>query len=467
MFKTNRETGQTIVLIAVMIFGLFVLAALIVDGGNMYLNRRQAQTAADAAALAAVHELCVNKGTLIDADLVATEYALNKNRATHMVDLSPGDGGSPFILIDSETKSLQVAVGLTHSTFFARVFGRPTTTVEADASAGCYPPGAVDQVIPIAWSCRPPVGEVSDSDVCDWKSIPWNVMKDIINDDTFVPEGAAGTLLYHDDSESTGEAESASEYLDQDSLNETLQLYIVMDSLPLAKDLGCQVETEIVNGVETIVASYCDLDGDGRFDVTTSKRSWLILDHTLPGGGLDDIVLGQVELGIDLPTWFPGRSGEITDVYKDAESADGIEGKPALIPVFQEFCSPTPHPGFDPLCDSMYVEGDKVEVACEDDDPPDPIKCMQGSKETFFRVVSFAEFYVTCITFQKDCPGQTYYLNWLQDLKAAGTITAQEYSQLKGQRTIEGYFINGWADGTMDIGSNEIDLGVYVLSLIE
>ena len=148
MFKTKNEIGQSIILIALMLFGLFVVAGLIVDGGNMYLNRRQAQTAADAAALAAATEYCISKGTPTEADLVAQDYALNKNRATQMIDLSPEgnpDGSAPFILIDAATKNIRVAVELTHSTFFAKVFGRSATTVEADASAGCYPPAAADR----------------------------------------------------------------------------------------------------------------------------------------------------------------------------------------------------------------------------------------------------------------------------------------------------------------------------------
>lgn len=464
MLKTKREKGQTIVLVVISVLIMVVMAALVVDGGNAYLKRRQAQTAADAAALAAAQEFCINKGTLANADAVAAEYALVQNDATAMVDLSPEgapDGVAPFILIDTDNKEVSVAVEMTQSSVFARMLNRPTITVTAEASAGCFPPGATDHIIPIAWSCRPPVGTTpSDSEDCTWKAIPWNVFENILADPLFNPIGDTGTVLYHDDTElppvGTGELELASEYMDNDALNETMQLYIVMDSIPLAEDIGCEVDTEVdpVSGEVTIVASYCDLDGDGRFDVSTSDRSWLILNGDENNGQLDDIVLGKMDIAVDLPTWFPGRSGNIVDVYKDAASADGIEGKPSLIPVFEVFCSPTADPTSDPLCASLAESGDGLE------------QLNTAASGTYFRVIAFAEFYTTCVSYHKDCPGKTYLANWLSDLADSGVITKQQ-ANIDNVFTIEGYFIDGWAGSTMEIGQNTIDLGIYILSLTE
>ena len=66
MNKNKNERGQSLVIIAIAFLALVAMAALIIDGGSLYLNRRNAQTAADAAALAGAHELCVNKG--VDSD---------------------------------------------------------------------------------------------------------------------------------------------------------------------------------------------------------------------------------------------------------------------------------------------------------------------------------------------------------------------------------------------------------------
>jgi hypothetical protein len=377
------------------------------------------------------------------------------------------DDPAPYILIDSTTGEITVEVEITKPTFFAKIIGYDTMTVRADASSNCFPPGATDSVIPVAWSCRPPVGgTISDSDSCTWKAIPWHVMEDIIgpeprNEALNPILGETGQLLYHDDRPlPDGEPETAAEYLDNDSAtnpNDSLQLYIVMDSIPLAEDLGCETEEEVDpdTGEVTIIATFCDLDGDGRFDVSTSDRSWLILDGDENNGQLDDIVLGKVDLAIDLTTWFPGRSGNIVDVYKDAASyPEGIEGKPSLIPVFDVLCSPTSNPTTDPLCAGMGE--------------PDAglVQLNTAASATYFHVITFAEFYTTCISYHHDCPGKTWLQSWLDDLADAGVISKQD-ANIDNVFTMEGYFIDGWAASTMKIGSNAIDLGVYVLSLTE
>ncbi|MFN2237365.1 MAG: pilus assembly protein TadG-related protein, partial [Anaerolineales bacterium] len=44
------EKGQSIILIALMFFAMVVMLALVLDGGNIYAQRRAAQLAADAGA---------------------------------------------------------------------------------------------------------------------------------------------------------------------------------------------------------------------------------------------------------------------------------------------------------------------------------------------------------------------------------------------------------------------------------
>ena len=50
--KNKREGGQIIVLFAVSLVAILVVAALAVDGGMLYAERRHAQNAADAASMA-------------------------------------------------------------------------------------------------------------------------------------------------------------------------------------------------------------------------------------------------------------------------------------------------------------------------------------------------------------------------------------------------------------------------------
>jgi uncharacterized membrane protein len=48
----RSEEGQSLIVIAVVMIGLIALMGLAIDGGNLFLQRRNAQNAADAAALA-------------------------------------------------------------------------------------------------------------------------------------------------------------------------------------------------------------------------------------------------------------------------------------------------------------------------------------------------------------------------------------------------------------------------------
>jgi Putative Flp pilus-assembly TadE/G-like len=54
---SHRDPGQVLVFFALAVLGLLALLALVVDGGYLYVQRRTAQTAADAAALAGAAEL--------------------------------------------------------------------------------------------------------------------------------------------------------------------------------------------------------------------------------------------------------------------------------------------------------------------------------------------------------------------------------------------------------------------------
>jgi Flp pilus assembly protein TadG len=52
LFTHHPERGQALIIIALALVGLVGMVALAVDGGNVFLDRRTAQNAADSAALA-------------------------------------------------------------------------------------------------------------------------------------------------------------------------------------------------------------------------------------------------------------------------------------------------------------------------------------------------------------------------------------------------------------------------------
>jgi len=122
--KNKLETGQVIPLLVVMIFVIIGMVALILDGGAIMSNRRTAQAAADAGALAGAQRVCLGKS---DAKSVAEYYATVNNKATSAL----------ATVID---KCVIVEATVEHPSFFAKIFGEETLAASAEATAGAMQP---------------------------------------------------------------------------------------------------------------------------------------------------------------------------------------------------------------------------------------------------------------------------------------------------------------------------------------
>jgi len=133
--------GQSLVVVAILLVVLIGMLALVLDGGYAYLQRRVAQTAADAGALAGAHELCETGDPNLALNR-ALEYAIDRNGAT----LANVVVDSGVVTVDTE---------ITFSTFFGRIFDRAEITAAAIAAAKCTPAGAAANILPIAWNCPP------------------------------------------------------------------------------------------------------------------------------------------------------------------------------------------------------------------------------------------------------------------------------------------------------------------------
>jgi hypothetical protein len=85
----RSEEGQTLIYVAVAMVALLGLAALAIDGGHLYAERRAMQNAADAGALAGARELCrgIPEAT---AEAVARDYAVNRNQAAWATPAASG-----------------------------------------------------------------------------------------------------------------------------------------------------------------------------------------------------------------------------------------------------------------------------------------------------------------------------------------------------------------------------------------
>lgn len=397
----KKEKGQAIVLIVVSVVIMVVMAALMIDGGNAYLNRRAAQTAADAAALRGAYEYCVNG--VSDPTSVVTEFATVQNDATAVESLT------------ITTDELTVTVSITQPTFFAKIFNRPTTTVQATASAACFSPNGIGDILPIAWSCHPPAG-TPPHPTCVMQKIPKSVFDQL--------EGSFQFDQYILDE---GDGSTASSYqTDIGGTSESKMVYVIMDTDKFDPEDEC---LEAGNGGSIT----CDFNGDGIYEVSgAADRGWLYLYDKSGGAALKEVMASGMPAGTtaDVNTWYAGKSGVTNSIFDEA--IDWREGTIAMVPIFDAVCQ-----DIDPSKDDFLTE-------CSEYDPSTESYIEVGGNSDYYRVVAFAPFYVSCVAKNKDyCPGKNY----------AGIEKS----------SIEGYFLDGYVISG-EIGGS-YDLGVYILSL--
>ncbi|MDD2921623.1 MAG: pilus assembly protein TadG-related protein [Anaerolineales bacterium] len=237
--KNKNERGQSIIIIAIMFLGLVAVAALIIDGGSLYLNRRVAQTAADAAAMAGAREMCVKKGSLSAVQNIVNKYAITENGATAVESMS----------MDDENYTVVVRTRVETPSFFARGLGYENDTVRAEASAGCFTPATTDELLPIAWTCRPAVGGSTGD--CTVHSIPIDIFKTLLTVFNFGPGTNENMLL------TEGDGADYQTYTDAIGGKMT---YLVMDSDSFTSSIDCMppIGTGLIN---------CDFNNDGILDV--------------------------------------------------------------------------------------------------------------------------------------------------------------------------------------------------------
>jgi Flp pilus assembly protein TadG len=136
--KTRDDQGATLPLIALSLVLLMGMAAIVVDIGNGRQIRRQAQSAVDAAALAAVVDYNGNAGTQAASTARAIEYVEDNGFSDASTDIqvsfSTNAAGEPCVLV--RINNYPVA------TFFGRALGATTLPVTAE-SIGCQTPNTV------------------------------------------------------------------------------------------------------------------------------------------------------------------------------------------------------------------------------------------------------------------------------------------------------------------------------------
>ena len=209
--------------------------------------------------------------------------------------------------------------------------------------------------------------------------------------------------------------------------------YIIMDSDPTEDDLYCQDPPNSGLPAGTV---DCDLDDDGFNDLLAGgDRSWL--DLSGGGGGASDMrnwIRNGFPGTIEIHTWLGGQTGVANTVYQAAASRVGDE---VVIPVFDTYCD-----GWPPSVCPARVHAE------------DTIVATGGTSTLYFHIISFSLFHITCV----DAPGVPGHCPGHDAAVAAGAIR-------NNTKTIEGYFVEGFAPGLDGRPSDGTDAGAWTLYL--
>lgn len=123
------ESGQAIVLVAILMVGLVAVAGLVTDGGLVFSQRRDLQNVADAAALAGAMQL--DEGVYRASGEVLLDEAAARQAAVQYLE---AEGGLSYSVVVGPTR-VEVSVSRRASTGFLRVVGINGVEISANASA--------------------------------------------------------------------------------------------------------------------------------------------------------------------------------------------------------------------------------------------------------------------------------------------------------------------------------------------
>lgn len=122
MSNTARyERGQVLVLVVLGMVALMGITALVVDGGNVFLDRRQAQNAADSAAMASALARVRGENFVQRANEVAASNGYNNDGASNNVQVysPPIEGGHV-----GDIEYIQIIITSRVDTYFGGIIGR-------------------------------------------------------------------------------------------------------------------------------------------------------------------------------------------------------------------------------------------------------------------------------------------------------------------------------------------------------
>jgi len=423
--KAKYESGQMIPLIVIMLFVIIGMVALILDGGAIMSNRREAQAAADAGAMAGAQRAC-SGFSAADAKSVAEHYATVNNNATSAVATVSG-------------KQVTVNATVTHPSFFAKIFGIQNLPATAEATAGCF--GVMGKhVVPLAWHCWPNTegGPYNTDYGCKLQNLNWDDIRGLVN-------GSIGSLNISD---YDGNVDTY--YLESVDNNKTKsksivnaggippeQIYIIIDS-----DKIC---FENSGDPDDII---CDLDGDGKLDINAKgNRGWLYLTANTTDNIGDYIAGPDGGLSTNPHKWLGSKEGNNANAYGlMMNSIPPYVGQVVLIPVYNEICEN------DPEIDSSCIDAAHASPPWPYFGGVDDFSDKRNNSGPYYHIIAFAPFYVSCISTEGDCPGYIYAKSINPDLANKEPV-------------IEGFFLSGYEAPPDPDQTCDINLGNCILSL--
>jgi hypothetical protein len=143
--RLQAESGQAIVLLALAIVALIGIVGLAIDGGGMFFLQRDAQNAADAAAVAATYARCTTPGSTADRIAAAREAGLIAAQQNGFTDGQ--DGRSVSVLIPpsdgpraGDDDYVQVNISASKPAYFIQVVYKGPLQASVRAIGYCNPP---------------------------------------------------------------------------------------------------------------------------------------------------------------------------------------------------------------------------------------------------------------------------------------------------------------------------------------
>src|SRR5688572_3730070 len=135
-FTEDAKRGQALIIIALALVGIVGMVGLVVDGGNVFFDRRGAQNAADSAALSSALSRINGEDWITAAVSAAAVNGYNNDGVTNLVNVynPPKDGSHA-----GNGEYLQVIITSHVDTYFARVVGRDRITNVVQAVARIKP----------------------------------------------------------------------------------------------------------------------------------------------------------------------------------------------------------------------------------------------------------------------------------------------------------------------------------------